>query len=384
MKSHKSQFTNYALRNILVQSLCVLTLVACDNVVVPETQTPRPTPADYLGSEVVDGYLRAVEPRNFNFPEDHGPHPGYRNEWWYLTGNLETKTGRRFGYQVTFFKNALRPESDNVCSDGNAWCTNHLWMGHAAVSDIDNATHYTAEIFTRQEPGLAGAATAPFRVWIQDWQMFALGNDFPWELEVFADDFALTLQLSTLKPPVLQGDSGLSQKSPDSGNASYYYSMTRLQTQGQIHLAGESNDVEGQSWLDREWSTSALASDQSGWDWFSLQFNDNSELMYYQLRDDLSNTHSSSSGNFTSLMGLQTSISPEDILLEEQTHWLSSDGTSYTTQWRMQYAGNDLIIRAVFDDQLMDVTFQYWEGAVDVLDAVSGEKIGQGYLEMVR
>jgi predicted secreted hydrolase len=384
MITYISSNSSHIWRNILGLFLCAITLCACDNTGFQETQNPRPTPADYLGSEIVDGYLRAVEPRNFTFPEDHGPHPGYRNEWWYLTGNLETETGRRFGYQVTFFKNALRPESDNDCSGGSAWCTNHLWMGHAAVSDIDNATHYATEIFTRQEPDLAGAVTTPFRVWIQDWQMFALGNDFPWELEVFADDFALTLQLSSLKSPVLQGESGLSQKSPEPGNASFYYSITRLPTQGQIHLAGESLNVEGQSWLDREWSTSALASDQSGWDWFSLQFNDNTELMYYQLRDDLGNTHPNSSGNFTSLMGLQTQISQEDVLLEEQVHWIASDGTSYATQWRMQYAGNDLIIRAVFDDQLMDVTFQYWEGAVDVLNGVTEEKIGQGYLEMVR
>ena len=369
-------------RNILF--MCVIILCACDNTGIQESQNSRPTPADYLGSEIVDGYLRAEEPRSFSFPEDHGPHQGFRNEWWYLTGNLETETGRRFGYQVTFFKNALRPESENNCSNGNAWCTNHLWMGHTAVSDISNATHYAAEVFTRQEPGLAGAETTPFRVWIQDWQMFALGNDFPWELEVFSDDFALTLQLSALKAPVLQGDRGLSQKSPEPGNASYYYSMTRLPTQGQIHLEGESHNVEGQSWLDREWSTSALASDQSGWDWFSLQLNDNTELMYYQLRDDLGNTHSNSSGNFTSLMGLQTRIDPEDIQLEEQAYWQAADGTSYATHWRMQYVDKDWIIRAAFDDQLMDVTFQYWEGAVDVLSAVSGEKVGQGYLEMVR
>jgi predicted secreted hydrolase len=384
MNSFLSQSTYHLQRNTLFLVLCAITLYACDKTDISESQNPRLSPADYLGSEIVDGYLRAVEPRNFSFPEDHGPHPGYRNEWWYLTGNLETETGRRFGYQVTFFKNALRPESDNDCSGGNAWCTNHLWMGHAAVSDIDSATHYAAEIFTRQEPDLAGAVTTPFRVWIQDWQMFALGSEFPWELEVFADDFALTLQLSAFKQSVLQGDMGLSQKSPEPGNASYYYSMTRLPTQGQVHLQGESFDVAGQSWLDREWSTSALASDQSGWDWFSLQFTDGTELMYYQLRDDLGSTHPNSSGNFTSLMGLQVPISPEDIQLEEQVHWLAADGTSYTTQWRMEHAGNDLIIRAAFDDQLMDVTFQYWEGAVDVIDRVSGEKIGQGYLEMVR
>jgi predicted secreted hydrolase len=350
----------------------------------PAGDTERLSAVDILAAGDVEGFERATAPRTFTYPEDHGPHPGYRNEWWYLTGNVATAEGRRFGYQVTFFTTAIRPEDSAGCVNDNAWCTDHVWMGHAAVSDIGNETHLAAELFSRQAPGLAGARLDPFRVWIQDWQLFAVGNGFPWELEVISDDFAITLRLDPEKQPILQGDKGLSRKSADPGNASYYYSITRINTSGQVHINGVSHAVNGSSWLDREWSTSALAADQSGWDWFSLQFNDHSELMYYQLRNLEGGAHVYSSGNHTSLMGAQSAISRDELALEELDSWQAPDGTDYTTRWRMRYKDNDWIIQAVFADQLMDVTFQYWEGAVDVIEQNSGEVIGRGYLEMVR
>lgn len=361
-----------------------LLLVACGEP--QETTAPaRLAATDYLAGDDVDGYLRVTEPRAFFFPQDHGSHPGYRNEWWYLTGNMEAVNGQRFGYQVTFFKTAIRPDAGNDCEAGVAnWCSNHVWMGHAALSDVANRQHHNAELFSRDNPGLAGARLNPFRVWIQDWQMFSAGNGFPWELEVITEDFALTLNLDPAKGPVLQGDRGLSRKSPEPGNASYYYSLTRIVTSGQVHVDGDTFPVTGSSWLDREWSTSALAADQSGWDWFSLQFDDGTELMYYQLRNLEGDAHSSSAGNFTSLMGTQTPIAPESIVLEEVKNWTAPDGTAYTTTWHMQYRDSDWLIRALFDNQLMDLTFQYWEGAVEVSNADSGEVLGRGYLEMVR
>lgn len=368
------------------KTIIPLLLVAglCSCTESPEQVPPRLTAAQALANDEVEGYLRATGSRVFSFPEDHGPHPGYRNEWWYLTGNVEAADGRRFGYQVTFFKTAIRPPEGAGCAVDSPWCSNHVWMGHAALSDVATGRHLADEIFTRQEPGLAGAQLDPFRVWLQDWQLVAPGNAFPWELEVITEDFALTLLLSADKQPVLQGDKGLSRKSPAPGNASWYYSITRISTTGQVHLGGESFAVTGKSWLDREWSTSALAPDQSGWDWFSLQLTDGSELMYYQLRDLQGGTHPSSSGNYTSLVGTQTGITPDDMALQELERWTAPDGTSYTTAWRMRWRGNDWVVRAVIEDQLMDVTFQYWEGAVDVIDSASGEKLGRGYLEMVR
>lgn len=364
--------------------IITLLLVACGNR-AEESSSARLSAADVLGNNDVKGFLRAEQPRLFSFPQDHGPHDGFRNEWWYLTGNVETQAGRRFAYQVTFFSTAIRSDEEDSCkTDVSAWCTNTIWMGHAAVSDVSEEVHYAAERFTRQEPGLAGARLNPFRVWLQDWKLFSGVDDFPWELEIFADDFVLSLSLSATKKPVLQGVNGLSQKSPEPGNASYYYSLTNLKTSGQLFLGGETYNVAGSSWMDREWGTSALAADQSGWDWFSLQFNEGQELMYYQLRKLNGDTHPGSSGNATSLMGTQTQIMPEQMQLEELNTWQAPDGTLYTTRWQMKYLNNDWIIQAVFEDQLMDVSFQYWEGAVDVIESSSGKEVGRGYLEMVR
>ena len=364
--------------------IITLLLVACGNR-AEESSSARLSAADVLGNNDVEGFLRAEQPRLFSFPQDHGPHDGFRNEWGFLTGNVETKAGRRFAYQVTFFSTAIRSDEEDSCkTDVSAWCTNTIWMGHAAVSDVSEEVHYAAERFTRQEPGLAGARLNPFRVWLQDWKLFSGVDDFPWELEIFADDFVLSLSLSATKKPVLQGVNGLSQKSPEPGNASYYYSLTNLKTSGQLFLGGETYNVAGSSWMDREWGTSALAADQSGWDWFSLQFNEGQELMYYQLRKLNGDTHPGSSGNATSLMGTQTQIMPEQMQLEELNTWKAPDGTLYTTRWQMKYLNNDWIIQAVFEDQLMDVSFQYWEGAVDVIESSSGKEVGRGYLEMVR
>jgi len=371
-----------------IRSGCLLLaclLAACQEQQHEIEQPQQLTAVQALAGDDVEGFLRATGPRQFDFPQDHGPHPGFRNEWWYLTGNVETEGGRRFGYQVTFFSTAIRPDSTKREGCENAsWCTDHIWMGHAAISDAQSGEHLAAEIFSRQNPGLAGAQLSPFRVWIQDWQLFGKTDGFPWELEVLTEDFALSLSLSPQKYPVLQGDNGLSRKSAEPGNASYYYSMTRVMTRGKLILEGETFDVSGLSWLDREWSTSVLADDQSGWDWFSLQFNDETELMYYQLRDQEGQAHANSSGNFTTLMGGQRHIDREDLQLEPLAHWQAPDGTLYDTRWLMKYGDQTWIIEAVFDDQLMDVTFQDWEGAVIVEQMESGEVVGRGYLEMVR
>lgn len=369
-------------RILLLLIAASVLLAACSEPDTDTTGTERLTAAAALAGGDVAGYQRVTGPRQFSFPEDHGRHPGYRNEWWYLTGNVDTEDGRRFGYQVTFFANALRPSADEAC-ENTRWCTDHVWMGHAAISDVTTGTHYAAELFSRESPALAGVSASPFRVWIQDWQLFSSAAGLPWELEVFADEFVLTLQLDAVKAPVLQGDAGFSVKSGEPGNASYYYSMTRLATRGQLHLGNKEFTVSGESWLDREWSTSALAADQSGWDWFSLQFDDGTELMYYQLRTRAGSAHPDSSGNFTSLLGTQTAITPEAMTLTPLETWQAPDGTTYDTAWRMQWNGSDWIVRAVFEDQLMDVTFQYWEGAVDVLDARTQSVVGRGYLEMV-
>jgi predicted secreted hydrolase len=237
--------------------LVIIALSACDG---PERESDTATGltvADVLGGGDTAGFERAVEPRDFRFPRDHAAHPAFRSEWWYITGNLEDNRGRRYGYQVTFFRNALAPP-DQAPANPSAWTTRQVWMAHAAVTDIDGRQHEAVERFSRGEPGLAGARLDPPRVWLHDWRLTGDGDAFPARLEVAGEAFSLQLTLATEKPPVLHGDAGLSRKGREPGNASYYYSYTRLKTRGRLRFGDNTVPVTGASWLDREWSTSAL------------------------------------------------------------------------------------------------------------------------------
>ena len=206
-----------------------LLLLACGQ----EERTPaRLDLRSALGGSDLEGYARATAPRPFAFPRDHGAHPEFRSEWWYVTGNLSTEDKAEFGYQITFFRLATSPEAAPRRSN---WGTNQTWMAHVALSDLGARTHHKEERFARGAAGLAGVELHPFRVWLEDWEM-AGADDLPWRIRADTRDFALDLRLTPKKPIVLQGDRGLSQKSPEPGNASYYYSITRLQTQGPIRV----------------------------------------------------------------------------------------------------------------------------------------------------
>lgn len=197
-----------------------------------------------------------------------------------------------------------------------------------------------------------------------------------------ADSFGLQLELAPLRKPVLQGDNGLSQKGSESGNASYYYSITRLASSGRLRLGEESLELHGLSWLDREWSTSALAGSQAGWDWFSLQLDDGSDLMFYRLREKNGASSSHSAGMLVDATGGQVPLTLDDVILTPRRWWNSSNGVRYPVAWELEVKPlqSRLLIEALVDDQEMDVSVRYWEGAVSVSDA--GKVVGQGYLEM--
>ena len=336
--------------------------------------------ADVLGGSDTSGFVRADTPRVFAFPADHGPHPGFRNEWWYFTGNVQTAEGRHFGYQLTFFT-AAQPPGQQL--PNSAWASDTLWMAHLALTDVEGAQHYAFERFSRANPGLAGAQAQPFHVWLDDWQIVEEGNG-SWHISAAEQGIALDLQLQSLKPPVLQGDQGLSRKSDTPGNASYYYSMTRLATRGVIAVDGERYQINGHSWLDREWSTSALDADQSGWDWFSLQFDDNTELMLYQLRTRSDGIDPHSEGHWTAADGSQSRTTPGELALEPVAWWTGPDGVRYATQWRLLRNGQGLRVEALLDDQFLPLALPYWEGAVRVINEDTGAVAGHGFLEMVR
>jgi len=233
---------------------------------------------------------------------------------------------------------------------------------------------------------LAGQSLQPFRVWLEDWQIQGQAQgEFPWQVQVKTADFSLDLSLDRSQPPVLQGEQGLSQKSSASGNASYYYSLPRLRTQGTVQHQGESFVVTGESWLDREWSTSVLGDDQAGWDWFSLQLHAGPSVMFYRLRHhDGSADTRHSQGKWITAAGQASTLSLEDVELKPLRYWESPEGVSYPVAWSMQLPKRQQSwrVEAVLDSQLMQTSVPYWEGAVRVLDADSGEALGVGYLEM--
>ncbi|TXH69550.1 MAG: carotenoid 1,2-hydratase [Thiothrix sp.] len=358
---------------------CLLMLSACDQR--PASEGINLNSA--LGGVPAAGFARAVEPRAFIFPQDHAAHPEFRNEWWYVTGNVQTQSGRRFAYQVTFFRIALSPQ---VPTNTSVWATNQVWMAHIALSDIDGNEHVYDQRFARGAAGLAGQNMQPFKVWLEDWQILGQANgEFPWVVQVTNPDFSLKLNLQPEKPVVLQGDQGLSQKSSEAGNASYYYSLTRLATTGVIHYQDQDFQVSGLSWLDREWSTSVLGKDQVGWDWFSLQMDDGHELMFYQLRKlsgEADQVHSQ--GKWIKPDASTVNLSLQDVKLKPLQYWQAASGAKYPIAWGLEYPAvkGHWRIEAVLEDQLMQTSVLYWEGAVRVIDLATHKRVGQGYLEL--
>ncbi|MEM7020538.1 MAG: lipocalin-like domain-containing protein [Pseudomonadota bacterium] len=326
------------------------------------------------------GYERALTVRPFDFPVDHGAHPSFRNEWWYATGNVFDAHGRHFGYQLTLFRIAIKPPDEE--KPDSAWRTRQIYMGHFALTDVANGQHYHDEKFSRASLGLAGARNKPFRVWLEDWSFISESDAFlPLHTAASTPGFAINFLLQNAKPLVLQGNKGLSQKSPEPGNASYYYSFTRLPTTGTVRIGEQSFQVSGDSWLDREWSTSVLGPKQQGWDWFALQLEDGREIMFYQLRHEDNSIDQLSQGVLVEKDGSYRKLNLEDVELKPQTIWHSPQTKrKYPIEWRMNIlsAQLSLNIRAALENQEMLATVQYWEGAV----VVEGTAKGYGYLEM--
>ena len=338
--------------------------------------------ADAMAGDTT-GYRRATEVRPFTFPADHGPHPGYKTEWWYVTGTLTGPDAQSYGYELTIFRLGLAPpDADSALTASGDWRTNQLYMAHFAVTNGADETFHAFERFQRGGAGLAGARADPFRVWLDNWSMTGSEDSpFPMQLQVQEEGIGIDLTLRPAKPRVLQGDRGLSQKGPGSGNASYYYSYTRLDTDGTLALNGDTLSVTGASWMDREWSTSALGPEQEGWDWFSLQLDDGRDLMYYQLRRTDGSPSEFSEGVIVDPDGGTQRLDRSDVSIEVLDTWTSPDGAhTYPVEWRLRVPGEDidLEITSLIPNQELDVSVRYWEGAV----RIEGSASGRGYVEM--
>ncbi|HLC06483.1 MAG TPA: lipocalin-like domain-containing protein [Anaerolineales bacterium] len=334
-------------------------------------------------SQETPEFARALKPRSFSFPTDHGPHLEYQTEWWYYTGNLDAENGDHYGYQLTFFRRGLTPGEEVRESD---LATTQIYFAHFAITDVSARRHAVAERFSRGTLELAGASGDPFSVWLEAWRVEALdANGDVVRLRASQDDMQLDLTLRSLKPITLHGDHGLSLKGEAAGNASYYLSDTRMETKGSIVLGDRRVTVTGLSWFDHEWSTSALPAQAVGWDWFSLQLADGRDVMFFQIRNVDGSIDPSARGTLVEEDGTVRILSAADITLQRLDTWRSPEtGGSYPTRWRLAVpsAGIDLTLEPWLEDQEMRVSFPYWEGAVRILDSATERMIGQGYVEL--
>jgi len=330
------------------------------------------------------GYLRAEGPVPVQFPRDHGPHPDYQTEWWYYTGNLDTADGRHFGYQLTFFRRALVPPAGRRART-SAWGTDQVYMAHFALTDA-GMDHYQAfERFARGAADLAGAQASPYQVWLDDWSVQEEESGTV-RLRAAQGGLALDLHLADQKGPILQGDRGYSQKGPDPGNASYYYSQTHLETSGIVQAGGASYRVAGLSWMDHEWSTNSLSAGQVGWDWFSIQLDDGSELMVFQLRREDGSIDPFSSGMLVRPDGTTRHLRRDEFDILVQDTWRSpQSGAIYPSRWLVSVpsAGLALTIEPYVAGQELNVSYAYWEGAVRIQGRHAGRPVqGSGYVEL--
>jgi predicted secreted hydrolase len=328
-----------------------------------------------------------MEPRDFVFPEDHSSHPDFRSEWWYFTGNLAAHEDRHFGFELTFFRLAAAPPSPRDEAD-SAWRTEQIWMAHLAVTDSKGRRFVARERLGREALGLAGATALPLRVWVTDWSAAAERTDggIAFRLDARDDIVSLSLDVSSTLPPVEHGDRGLDRKGAAAGNASYYYSVPRLLASGSITLDGETFPVTGLAWMDREWSTSSLEPGIVGWDWFALHLSDGRSLMFYRLRTATGESSPYSGGSLIGPDGVRTALGATDVTLRALDHWRSSaSGVRYPVEWRMTIprAGLDFTLEPYLDDQEVNLSVRYWEGAVRAAGNGSADAItAQGYMEL--
>jgi predicted secreted hydrolase len=350
----------------------------------PQVQARLVALADDGSGDQAAGFLRAEGPVPLDFPAAQGAHPDYQTEWWYYTGNLTAEDGQHFGYQLTFFRRALVPPALRSGRE-SAWAADQVYMAHFALTDVTGKRYQALERFARGAAGLAGAVASPYRVWLEDWSVEEVGPGVV-RMRAAAEGLALDLLLTDRKGPILQGDRGYSPKGPQLGNASYYYSLTRLETAGTIQLAEVAYTVSGLSWMDHEWSTSGLAADQVGWDWFSIQLDDKTELMVFQLRKEDGSIDPFSSGTTVAADGSTRHLDRDDFEIRVEDTWPSPHtGATYPARWTVTVPAVDLRleIEPYLADQELTVSYAYWEGAVRVEGQRAGEAVrGSGYVEM--
>jgi predicted secreted hydrolase len=357
-------------------------------------------------------YQKALPGYRFEFPRDYFNHEEYQTEWWYYTGNVRAKDGHRFGFELTFFREGMsRPDrqslGERTSNPGlqmretwgtqtqgtqtwgthNVWAVRDVWMAHLALSDVDGQKFYHEERLNRSGPGIAGVDAQSGVVWNGNWQAQMGGREE--DLRGVGAGFGFVLKLVSAKPPVIQGQNGVSVKGKGVGNASHYFSDTRLKTTGTIELGGKTYEVEGASWMDHEFFTGGMAANETGWDWLSVQLEDGTELMLYRLRHADGSVDAASSGSYVDANGKAEFLSLRDFSMTPAGDaWTSAETkAAYPLRWHVSVPrlGLELEVTTPLRNQEMTGRFgpSYWEGAIDAAGRRAGAVVrGVGYLEM--
>ncbi|MCP4628647.1 MAG: carotenoid 1,2-hydratase [bacterium] len=343
-------------------------------------------------AEDSDNYLSVTGPCNLEFPEDHGAHPDYRTEWWYYTGNLRSEKGDPYGFQLTFFRSRISTPGDDKKwpSKPSAWRVSQVYLAHAAVADMAAQQHLQAEDVARAALGMAGVIQSAqhTKIFLKNWSIQIEAHRQ--RLKVKAADFSYELSFKPAKPLVLHGDRGYNLKGATPDRACCYYSFTRLEGHGSMTIGDNTVAVTGSAWMDHEFSTAPLEPGITGWDWFSLQLSDYSEVMVYLFRTEKGGLHAASSGTCINADGIAHQMTSEDIAVDVLDTWQSKQSKArYPSKWRMQIKtlAFDVRITSNLPDQEMrtlnSTGATYWEGSVSIEGTKNKHPVkGEGYVEL--
>ena len=330
-------------------------------------------------------YQVALPGYQYEFPRDHFNHEAFQTEWWYYTGNLKATDGHRYGFELTFFRQGV----DRDSSKNRIWDVQDIYLAHLALSDLDGQHFYHEQRLNRAGPGIAGVSEEEKRIWNGNWQIQWTGEEQ--QLSAPVEEFKLNFVMHAEKQPVIHGENGVSQKAEGAGHASHYISLTRLATKGSVEIAGKKVDVAGTAWMDHEFFTHELAMGQMGWDWFSMQLEDNTELMLYHFRRKDGTIDPYSAGTYVDSNGAKTQLKGNDFVLTAVgKKWLSPEThATYPIEWRIAIPrlGIELKATTLLDNQELaektKIAPSYWEGSIQLEGKKNGVAAkGVGYLEM--
>jgi predicted secreted hydrolase len=364
--------------------LLLLLISSCTPAASPSSSVQVPA-VQALSSQVPAGFAVADGSRPLTFPQDFGAHEDFRTEWWYYTGNLQTSESRPFGFELTIFRVGLLPPTVEVPATSK-WYGHSIYFAHFALSDIQADQFHAYERYSRPGPGLAGAQADPYKAWLEDWKITQKSPGV-YQLQAEQEGIRLDLTLNDELGVVLHGDNGYSRKGKSLENASYYFSQPRLRAQGTVELDGKQYPVSGLTWMDHEFSTSVLDPDQVGWDWFSLQFEDGSALMLYQLRQQDGKISEASSGTFVDGQDKAHPIDLSAFKIAVKDEWRSPHTQAlYPAAWEIQIQQPDCLLQArplMADQEIHFPAVTYWEGAVQFEGTCAGREVrGKGYVEL--